>query len=83
MTLSIAEFLDSDNNLNLESLKSLGIDQVERLWNSLQVKGFNGLTERDKIVKKKCIDVLESRYRKPWDETSKKPPRMSLLLMAS
>lgn len=70
MTVNLADFFDSNKNVDLDQIKSLGIEQVESLWNSLQVKGFNGLTERDKIVKIKCIEVLESGYRRPWDEPS-------------
>ena len=71
MTINISEILDTNNNVDFDSLKSFGIEEIENLWNSIQVKRINGCTERDKIVKSKCIQVLETLYRKPWDETSK------------
>ena len=68
MTVSASDVLKTGN---LDSIKQLGIEQVEKLWNVLQIKGLNGLSENEKAIKRKCIEVLEVLYRKPWDETSK------------
>lgn len=68
MTLSIIDFLDSSKDLNL--LKTLGVDEVEKIWNALQIKSLNGTNDREIAVKIKCLEVLETGYRKPWDEAS-------------
>lgn len=76
MTLSVSDVLKTGD---LDLIKKLGIEQVEKLWNTLQVKGINGLNETEKAIKKKCIEVLEVLYRKPWDETSKKYIRFKIV----
>jgi hypothetical protein len=68
MTISVSDVLKTGN---LDSIKNLGIEQVEKLWNTLQIKGMNGSNETERDMKMKCIEVLEVLYRKPWDETSK------------
>lgn len=68
MTISVSDVLRTGN---LDLIKHLEIEQVEKLWNTLQIKGTNGFSENEKAAKRKCIEVLEVLYRKPWDETSK------------
>lgn len=68
MTVSVSDVLKTGN---LDLIKHLGIEQVEKLWNTLQVKGINGLSGEEKRIQQKCVEVLEALYRKPWDETSK------------
>lgn len=78
MTVSVSDVLRTGN---LDLIKHLGIEQVEKLWNTLQIKGINGLSENEKAAKRKCIEVLEVLYRKPWDETSKQLKQNISLLM--
>lgn len=62
---------DSINPIVSVDLEGYNVEQVEKLWNSLQIKGMKSQEESDKLIKNKCIEVLEKLYRKPWDETSK------------
>ena len=73
MTVEIQDFVNSNTSksTDLEAIGSFSVEQVEKLWNSLKIKGLNCQEERDKATKNKCIEVLEKLYRKPWDETSK------------
>lgn len=80
MTFSVADDLKIGDS---DSIKHLGIEQVEKLWNTLQVKGINGLNETEKAIKRKCIEVLEVLYRKPWDETSKQHRISRLFILCS
>ena len=55
--VNIDDFINS--KANLEAIESFNVEQVEKLWNSLQIKGLNSQVESDKLVKNKCIEVLE------------------------
>lgn len=73
MTINIEDFINpiSSKSVNLEVIASFNVDQVEKLWNSLQIKGLKSQEESsDRLIKNKCLEVLEKLYRKPWDETS-------------
>ena len=70
MTVNIDNFINSASSVDLETIGSFNVEQIEKLWNSLQIKGMKFQEERDKAIKNKCIEVLEKLYRKPWDETS-------------
>lgn len=69
MTVNITDIIKSGNT---ELIKTLGIEQVEKLWNTLQIKGINGSNEKGRALQRNCVEVLECLYRKPWDENSKK-----------
>lgn len=71
MTLNICDFIEKSSFVGLDRLKELPIEQIEKLWNTLQVKSINGLTNHEKELREKCVEVLENLYRKPWDENSK------------
>jgi hypothetical protein len=76
MTINIEDFINpiSVESIDLEIIGAFNVEQVEKLWNSLQIKRLKSdtpLKESDNLVKNKCIEVLEKLYRKPWDETSK------------
>lgn len=68
MTVNISEIISSGNT---DTIKTLGVEQVEKLWNTLQIKGINGTSENEREMQRKCVEVLECLYRKPWDENSK------------
>ena len=71
MTLNICDFIERSNVISLDRLKELPIEQIEKLWNTLQFKSINGLTNYEVALREKCVEVLENLYRKPWDENSK------------
>lgn len=68
MTVDIQDYT---NQVDLNAVGSFNIEQIEKLWNSLKIKGLRLLEEKDQAIKNKCIEMLEKLYRKPWDESSK------------
>lgn len=68
MTVDIQDYT---NQVDLNAIGSFNIEQIEKLWNSLKIKGLRLLEEKDQAIKNKCIEMLEKLYRKPWDESSK------------
>lgn len=71
MTVNIEDFINSNSPADLDVIQTFNIEQVEKLWNSIQIRGITfRVNERDNLIKNKCIEVLEKLYRKPWDEQS-------------
>ena len=68
MTVDIQDYA---NQADLNAIGNFNIEQIEKLWNSLKIKGLRSQEEKDQGIKNKCIEMLEKLYRKPWGESSK------------
>jgi hypothetical protein len=72
MTINLTSFIGhGTNSPDLELIKKLPLDQVEKLWNVTQIKSIsNHMNSHELKVKEKCLEALEFGYHKPWDENS-------------